>query len=220
MITSLILIANGHVPASQLNRMLALHREQGLDEIVVVHAGLQEETIKADLVKCVPDFRPFSLSKTRNVGARAAKGDFLIFGDVDVHYVGQLHGLVSSTPHPAFRGRWRRDVQSIGDRSVAERYESGPAPMFIRRDLFEKIGGFHEGYVNYGFEDSDFLHKIGGDDCPVVDAGAVHVLDVHRLFPSNEWDRGDGNREIFNARMAKSVEERIAEDVAAFTRRF
>lgn len=111
----------------------------------------------------------------RNVGARAATGDYLLFVDADdVIAPGYVSALVSALDGAEFVAArmesdklnegWRRDARALPQTSGLPH---GPVPwgyggtLGMRRSTFERVGGFAE---DFAAEDVDFgirAHEIG-----------------------------------------------------------
>lgn len=102
----------------------------------------------------------FHLSRARNIGAREADGDALCFLDADVvpsfDFVDQIElgmrpgSFATCLKHSGFLCVWRDD--------------------------FERIGGYDEEYVGYGFEDYDIKYRLW------YDAKLDHVKLPERLM--------------------------------------
>ncbi len=86
----------------------------------------------------------------------AVVGSKLLYPDDTIQHAGVAFSRFSQLPYHIFRGvpeNWsvvniRREFQSVT-----------AACMLVRKDVFEKIGGFDEGFVN-GFEDVDLCLKV------------------------------------------------------------
>ncbi len=132
---------------------------------------------------------PLPLAAARNVAARAALGDLLVFLDMDCiptpdliadyagfarDFDGLLMGEVMYLPGGATDGDWSFDTFA----AIAEKHSDrrGPPPRGIevcadyrcfwslnfamRRTIFARSGGFDERYVGYGGEDTDYGKAI------------------------------------------------------------
>lgn len=152
----------------------------------------------------------FSLSRTRNVGARVCGSRWLVFCDVDMVYDVDLFERMVGVGARVVAGRSRCDVGLDG--VCGGFYRCGFAPLLIDRVLFEEVGGYNVEYCGWGYEDSSLEHKVGG----VVDfdSRGRHLLGVHDVVSSSVgWGRGgDGNRGLFLREQGLSLGERVRRD--------
>src|SRR5262245_20624157 len=138
----------------------------------------------------------------RNAGARLARGEFLAFSEDDVSpapdwlatALARLHAdpapdvLEGATFKPG--GRPVRIAAAGGASWI-------PTNLFVRRELFERVGGYHEGYFDpvggiYFREDSDFGFTLEEAGARVVLAPEVRVThpDEHPgYFDPLRWAR-------------------------------
>jgi GT2 family glycosyltransferase len=144
----------------------------------------------------------------RNAGATVARGDLLVFADAHVEpnlgwvqpfaaaladsKVGAVGAVVTAMGRPDSRGygfTWRG-----ADLSMAWLSPQGDAPypvpllsgcfIGLRREVFERIGGFDDGLVIWGIEDAEISLRLWllGYDCLLVPG--VEVAHVFRdRFP-------------------------------------
>jgi GT2 family glycosyltransferase len=137
------------------------------------------------------------LAAARNLAARTATGEGLIFLDMDcipapglvtdyaghlATYDGLLMGEVMYLPGGATKGDWRsEDFAAVAVRHSdrrgppAEGIEAcGDYRCFwslnfaMRRATFLAVGGFHEGYNGYGGEDTDFGKVLDTAGVPIA----------------------------------------------------
>ena len=139
---------------------------------------------------------PLPLARARNAVARAARGDGLVFLDVDcipapslvadyAHALGDWPGLlmgeVMYLPRGATDGDWTFEAFD----AVAERHSDrqGPPPEGVRpcndyrcfwslnfalsAERFAASGGFDEAYAGYGGEDTDFGRALDARGVPI-----------------------------------------------------
>lgn len=170
-----------------------------------------------------------ALSAARNTAAWAARGDRLVFLDVDC------------MPHPGLLGDYAaamdaQDGLFMGEvgylpkgapvepldfgalDAIAVRHSERPGPpeqaigpcrdyrcfwslnFAMRADAFRAVGGFDEGYVGYGGEDTDFgrtCAAAGLDLWWVRGAKAYHQYHPHHMPPVHHLDSVLRNAEYF-----------------------
>ncbi len=135
------------------------------------------------------------LARARNVGAARAEGDRLVFLDVDCipapdlvsAYAAADGGTLACAPVRYLRRGWQRSAVDLGPAhlcSLSDPHPARPAPgsdvgdsryeLFwslsfgVGRSTFAAIGGFDEGYVGYGAEDTDLAFTARRLDVPLV----------------------------------------------------
>lgn len=155
------------VPAYNEERYLpatlaAIHasaREVGIDyEVVVADDGSTDATarIAEGSGARVVHVEHRQISKTRNSGARSARGERLVFVDADTHINAPLLkatiaaldcGAVGGGARPDFTpeapGWAHRLIRSVVGFMAFFRWSAG-CFIFVRRDAFEAVGGFDE----------------------------------------------------------------------------
>lgn len=148
-----------------------------------------------------------ALAKARNTAAAASEGDLLLFLDVDcipgknlvpamrealeandalicaeVLYLGADDAkagwreedlLVAGRRHPA------RAFPSIGLRAETDPGLFWSLAFGIRRDSFERLGGFDEMFEGYGAEDTDFGFRAAAAGLPLLFLAAAPVFHQH-----------------------------------------
>ncbi|HSJ77873.1 MAG TPA: glycosyltransferase [Erythrobacter sp.] len=184
------------------------------DEVIVVDMSDAPETLKdTGLPLFIDRFETagLPLAAARNRAASCAKGDRLIFLDVDCipmrDCLGQL--LTAIDEHDALICA---DVRYLGPGDTSAPWHEGalldlgrPHPVrpfpenglklvgdpglfwslafAIRRDTFERIGGFDERFTGYGGEDTDFGFAARDAGCPLYFlGGAVACHQYHETF--------------------------------------
>lgn len=107
-----------------------------------------------------------------------------------VQHVG-LSTKINGTVHHVFIG-WRSDHPKVN--RVREVFAVTGAAMMVRRSLFQRVGGFFEGYGNGTYEDVDLcvsIRKLGYNIIVVPSAVGVHyagaTVETYReTFPMNQ----------------------------------
>ena len=178
---------------------LAPMRARGV-EVIVVDGGSADATVAtasgaADRVLSAPRGR----ARQMNAGAAAASGAALLFLHADTHLPGQADRLVAAAldAGPAW-GRF--DVRIEGRpwllrvvaalmnlRSRWSGIATGDQAMFVRRDVFERLGGFPDQPLMEDIELSRRLRRWGPPAC----------LRERVVTSGRRWERGGVWRTIF-----------------------
>ncbi len=179
-----------------------LLRQRGDYEVIVVDGGSTDLT--CDFVRRVAEtdhrVRVRSAPKGRasqmNTGAKEAKGEWLLFLHADTRLPeSALARLNAMEPDPAiqaggflhrFSGRdWRLRLVSCLDnfRCRRTRIMYGDQAMFVRRRLFESLGGFPEQPI---LEDVAFCEKLVRVTTPVILAPPV-LTDSRKFVAMGIW---------------------------------
>lgn len=166
--------------ASRIGERLAqLGAMPGLGEVIVVDGGSSDGT--PDLVRRAPAVRALAAPRGRgpqqNAGARAARGDVLLFLHADVALPPDAAAWIERTFRDpsvvagAFRthtvdddarGGWAGALLRLADvRSRITRFPYGDQAIFVRRRAFERVGGFPDQPLMEDLELSRRLRRIG-----------------------------------------------------------
>jgi rSAM/selenodomain-associated transferase 2 len=158
--------------------LAALREVRGVDEIVVVDGGSCDGTL--EIAAGVPGVRVLTSSRGRgvqlNMGARAARGDVLLFLHADaalptdaatwvaraladpgvVAGAFRLHTLADTGP------RWLAPLLRLADlRARVTRLPYGDQALFVRRGAFERVGGFPDQPLMEDVELARRLWRLG-----------------------------------------------------------
>lgn len=142
-----------------LKQTLPLLVDAGPEEIIVVDYDCPDGT--ADWVEGeyssvstirVKNERHFSLSRARNIGARAARQEWLCFIDADIKVQRGFFSWFESVGHPrCFYRIW-------GNQTDVHKELWGTC--FISKEAFKKIRGYDETFGGWGGEDVDFYDRL------------------------------------------------------------
>jgi len=158
----------------------------------------------------------------RNAGAAGARGEWLAFTEDDC------------TPEPTWLEHAAMQLDATLDLDVIEgltlkpggqpvrtRSASGrlylPTNLFVRRALFERLGGYHEGYFDpangtYFREDADFgftAEEAGARIVTADDPRVVHPEEHAGVFDPLRWAARYEMDALLAARHPKQFRERI-----------
>jgi len=152
-------------------------REQGA-EVIVVDGGSDDDSVLqaqpcADVVMDAPRGR----ARQMNVGAASAHGAILLFLHADTQLPPGADGLIRKAIEAG--GVWGRfDVRIVGQhpmlrvvailmnwRSCLTGLATGDQAMFVRRDVFERVGGFPDQLLMEDIELSQRLRRLARPVC-------------------------------------------------------
>jgi len=163
-------------------------------EIVIVDQNMANWEIPVDLALLHPHNQVIRLnynsgvSKGRNIGIKAARGEYILLLDDDAHIVkydwlnkllrffaDKRVGIVGQTGTYIPEGRWGQfwEAKGVTEADVVQGY----CQLFPKR-LVNKIGFIDEGYGKFWHEDADFCLKARNAGYLVIDANAVGVHHV------------------------------------------
>lgn len=167
-------------------------RQRGSYEVIVVDGGSSDRTreIARTDTRVYLTTAPRGRASQMNAGAQLASGEWLLFLHADTllpdEALAVLNALevqrgceVGGFRHRFSRSDWRLRLVSWMDnlRSRATRIIYGDQAMFVRRSLFEQLGGFPEQAV---LEDVAFCEKLACVTRPVL-------LDKHIITDSRKF---------------------------------
>lgn len=185
----------------------ARQRFDGQWEVIVVNNNSTDDTndvVRAQQMpvslKLVERTTPGAVAHSRNAGAHAASGDYLIFVDNDIlvepDFV-QSHvqlldanpgcwilGVVTPLPEQELLelGRFRKSLEPpVSNTGVSETLAFSGANCSLPRTDFEKLGGFDEGFFISSSEDQEFALRAR-TELGVRVLLAPHIAGVH-----NDW---------------------------------
>ncbi|MGH7731622.1 MAG: glycosyltransferase family 2 protein [Candidatus Eiseniibacteriota bacterium] len=158
----------------------------------------------------------------RNAGARQARGEFLAFSEDDVTPAGDWleRALARLDADPGIDVLEGVTVKP-GGRPVRTLAAEGaswiPTNLFVRRSLFERVGGYHEGYFDgargiYFREDSDLgfmLEEAGARVARAPDVVVTHPDEHTGYLDPLRWARRYEMDALLAARHPARFRERI-----------
>lgn len=163
-----------------------------------------------------------------NVGARLARGSILVFHDGDVcapeRYASEIVAAIGQRGYSAAslqrllfylspqdsRTLERDDVllPSFTPTTVYQNWKGGT--IAIRRDAFISLGGFDEGFVDWGGEDDEFYDRCGSlKHCRGGYLPFVHLW--HPPQPDRKQSSNPNIADVMPWRMGIAHAERVAE---------
>ncbi len=159
-------------------QLQSLSAVDGLHEVIVVDGGSSDHTV--DLVKTAPEVRLVfarpGRSSQMNAGAQAATGDVLLFLHADVQlpedaarWIDEelsdtrvVGGAFRTWTVSEGRRRWLAPLLHLADlRSRYAKLPYGDQALFVRAEVFRRLGGFPEQPLMEDLEFSRRLSRIG-----------------------------------------------------------
>ena len=163
-----------------LPRTLACLSRSALTEIIIVDGGSTDNTLRLAQEFCARTANahiitaPRGRSRQMNEGAKASHGDILLFLHADTQLPAQAGQIVESAlaKRTAVGGRfnvrfdsssaWGRVISSfMNSRSRLTGIATGDQALFVRRHVFELLGGFSEIPLMEDIEFSGRLQQAG-----------------------------------------------------------
>lgn len=191
------------IPAYNEERALpstldALFRQPGEYEVIIVDGGSCDRTI--EIARSFPDVQVIAAPKGRasqmNAGAGWARGEWLLFLHADTVLpsgaIRRLNGMEAdiSVQAGGFRHRfsgddWRLKLISLLDnvRCVRSRIIYGDQALFVRRTLFEQLGGFPNQPI---LEDVAFCERLITVTTPLLFSPPV-ITDARKFVKMGVW---------------------------------
>jgi rSAM/selenodomain-associated transferase 2 len=137
-------------------------------EIIVVDGGSTDDTVKVAQAYAVVIISPRGRAVQMNAGARHSTGDILLFLHADSCLPPDaLANLEQVMADPQIAGgtftlrfdhpKWRLRLIAFFSRFKFRYFHYGDQGIFVRRDIFEQLGGFKEIPI---MEDLDFLRRL------------------------------------------------------------
>lgn len=171
------------------------------DEIIAVDdrsADGSAELCASLGLRVIPSDRPPGAAGTRNCGARAASGDWLLFVDSDaVPPAGWRGALAAEMPSAdALQAVYAREAPGTSaatfyknyyyhytfTRRIRSRLIPGCGTFFfaVRRRLFESLGGFDEKIAGATVEDADFAARLTATGAGILLLRDLEILHLRQ----------------------------------------
>jgi rSAM/selenodomain-associated transferase 2 len=178
--------------AAQIAEAVQSTRELGDCEILVVDGGSRDDTAErakeADFVLVTAPGRALQ----QNAGAFASTGDVLLFLHADCRLqIGSFEAIHASLQNPKFAGGcFRQQIDAAGwkyrlmERGNALRVQLfkwayGDQGIFVRRAIFERLGGFPELRL---MEDLYFMKRLKRE-------GRIALIDPPLRISARRWQK-------------------------------
>ncbi len=221
---TLILPSSNLIPDELLKHVVGIHRRQNIDnlEIIIVNWGerVNPDVIGVNKFYCVPDNGKVNVSLLRNLGAKNASYEWLIFSDINTVYKNvncfrDMIDLASEGVIPVVAGRTRQDfLNRESQHACGYIYPCNHGPILVYSGLYFQVGGYCEKYSGWGYEDCDFSRKLGDNKILSYSSRGNHILEIHLCYmKSDKWLSGsENNRNVWIERTKLSIEQAITND--------
>lgn len=173
------------------------------DQTIVVAIGGGVLAVPPGVTVAPSPGKGLALARARNVGRRSADGDVLVFLDVDCipsrELIGALEaaavandalicGEVLYLPRAVETGWTDRILCAEGVRHPARTFPEGgvaiaPEPglfwslaFAVRAETYDRLGGFDEGFVGYGGEDTDLAFRAAAAGVQILFQGEGYAF--------------------------------------------
>jgi glycosyltransferase involved in cell wall biosynthesis len=173
-------------------------------EVIVVDGSSKDRTVELarsfgsqlpGLQVCVSEKAGLPLQ--RNLGAKAATGEWLVFVDADStllpYFVERLECFIEEHDPKLFTAWFRPDSEVSGDAlftlisnlfvecSIVFHRPIAPGPLAaVRREVFDLVGGYNE-TLTFG-EDYDFTHRVAAQGIALqILRETIHVFSLRRV---------------------------------------
>ena len=186
-------------------------------EIIVVDDGSEQPTIAeklpSDVIYVWRNKFNYGISRSRNLGAKIANGEYLVFIDPDVvlntNYINSLLAQFQQFGHRTVLTGYLRDYFYEGCEDPRTAFGVWEKPdvattrflhlaggnMAIHRDLFAEVGGFDEDLIYGEVEDTLFGYLVGQlpSTHMVYSLGLTvthipHAVGLAHKKPTTSWD--------------------------------
>ncbi|MFN8256700.1 MAG: glycosyltransferase [Bacteroidales bacterium] len=109
-----------------------------------------------------------------NIGSKEAKGDYLIFGDIDMIYPRKFITSIAENIDPMVFVNYRcfylrknhsglslKDIDNLNFANKKFESSSNASGLLaVSRSIFSELGGYDESFCVWGFEDNDLLKRL------------------------------------------------------------